>query len=305
MNSLVVLPLPGGFAANSQTQAVGTPRSRALLGFFQPQDTPGYLASINLVTDGLDSAALDHQCGVARAHVAQLGARDEPEITPCDPHPHLALLQSEPTFAEHAPPPLGARFVWIGLEHIVACQPKVDWDHVERLSSQVPAVGDDDGLLRFCLPLQNGAVVPQAQVTFNPATNTFGWIVDSPDVRICGPVQGDQPGTGRGLVGFSIGPGLHQMSVVAFNGRHMLNNGYHRAVALARAGHKKIPVILVDAPSLELTPPARNGMFNPSLVFGPKPPRIVDYLEATAVEVPTKRMRFLFSVHAEQHPIPV
>jgi len=45
-------------------------------------------------------------------------------------------------------------------------------------------------------------------------------------------------------------------------------------------------------------------MFNPNMVFGPKPPRIVDFLGLAAVEVPTRKMRFLFSVHAEQHPIP-
>jgi hypothetical protein len=63
-------------------------------------------------------------------------------------------------------------------------------------------------------------------------------------------------------------------------------------------------VIYIEAPSLEFTLTARPGMFNPNMVFGPNPPRIVDFLGPAAVEVPTRKVRFLFSVHAEQHLIP-
>jgi hypothetical protein len=197
------------------------------------------------------------------------------------------------------------QFASVELGKLIACQPKVDLDHVERLMAQVPALGDEDGLRRFCLPLQRDGMAPQVQTTFNPVTNTFGCIVDNPDVRICGPVQGEQPGTGRGFAGFSIGPGFHQMSVVVFDHRYMLNNGYHRAVALARAGHDRAPVILVEAPMADLTPPARHGMFNRQIVFGPKPPRIEDFASPAALEFASRRMRLLISVHAEVHPIPI
>ena len=305
MNHLALSAISGATAANaSQAHIVGPSRTRALLGFLQPQDTPAYLSTLNPVPDRIDPAQFERQCVDARVHVGQLGTRPEPQVTPLGDHPHLALLRSEVTFAEHSRTPQGVRFAMLNLKNVVACQPRVDWDHVERLADQVPAVGDEEALLRFCLPLQQEVVVPPAHVTFNPATNTFGSIVDSPDVRVCGPMQGEQPGTRRGIVGFSIGPGLHQMSVVSFNGRHMLNNGYHRAVALARAGHEAVPVIFVEVPALEMTPSVRNGMFNPSLTFGPQPARIVDFLGPAAVEVSTKKMRFLFSIHAEQHAIP-
>lgn len=213
-------------------------------------------------------------------------------------------LRAEPTFAEHFRTPDGARFVWIDLDHLIACQPRVDWDHVERLAERVPPVGDEEGLLRFCLPLQRDAVVPRPPLTLKVAANAFGWMTDHPDVRIGDPVRGEQAGTGRDLVGFSIGVGLRQMSVVSFNGRNMLRNGYHRAVALARAGHKRIPVIFVEATALEQTPPLANGMFNPDIAFGPTPPRIIDFLSPAVVEVPTKKMQFLFLVRAELHVIP-
>jgi hypothetical protein len=263
-----------------------------------------YLTSIHLDVEKVDPVALEGQCVGARAHVARLGAREESQWSPIGEHLHLMVLRSEPTFVEHLLPPQGARFVWIELGSLVACQPRVDWDHVERLTEEAPREGDLEGLLRFCMPLQREAAVARPRAIFKAGLNAFGWIGNHPDVRIGEPGQGELPGTGRELVGFSIGTGLRQMSVVSFNGRHMLRNGYHRAVALARAGHERVPVIFVDAPALEQTPPSVNGMFSPSIVFGPTPPRIVDFLGPAVVEVPTKRVRFLYLVRVEQHVIP-
>jgi hypothetical protein len=300
-NAAPNLPINPG-PATSQTQAAAKPRTRVLLGFFQTTDALPYLQSVGADVDATTAAA-SHSG--ARAHVdAQIGQRVETTVTPIHDCPHLVDLRGEPTFAEHAANAKVLQFAYVEVGKLVACQPRVDWDHIERLAAQVPEVGNDDELLRFCLPLQRDGVAPQVQATFNPVTNTFGCIVDNPDVRICGPAQGGQAGTGRALVGFTIGPGLHQMSVKMFNGRYMLNNGYHRAVALARAGHDRIPVILTEAPALDLTPTARNGMFSPQIVFGPKPPRIADFMAPAAVDFTSRRMRLLFSVHAEVHPIP-
>jgi len=299
-NAAPNLPINPG-PATSQTQAAAKPRTRVLLGFFQPNDAPPYLQSVGA---DIDPSAFIASHAVATAHVVQIGPRGETSVTSLADCAHLVDLRAEPTFGEHAANAKSLQFAYVDVGKLVACQPRVDWDHVDRLAAQVPAVGNDDALLRFCLPLQRDGMAPQVQTNFNPVTNTFGCIVDNPDVRICGPVQGGQPGTGRGLVGFSIGPGLHQMSVVTFNGRYMLNNGYHRAVALLRTGHDRIPVILIEAPALELTPTARNGMFSPQVVFGPKPPRIVDFTTPAAVDFTSRRMRLLFSVHAEVHPIP-
>jgi hypothetical protein len=299
-NAAPLLPINPG-PVTSQTQLAAKPRSRVLLGFFQLNDALPFLQALGVE---IDASSIGASHVTAWAHVAQIGERPETTVTPLAECQHLVDLRAEPTFAEHAATAKSLQFAYVDVQKLVACQPRVDMDHVDRLASQVPRVGDVDGLIRFCLPLQREATAPLMQPTFNPVTNTFGCIVDNPDVRICGPAGGGQPGTGRAIVGFSIGPGLQQMNVVTFNGRHMLNNGYHRAVALARAGHERIPVILIEAPALELTPTARNGMFNAQIVFGPRPPRVEDFLTSAAVECNSRRMRVLFSVHAEVHPIP-
>jgi hypothetical protein len=94
------------------------------------------------------------------------------------------------------------------------------------------------------------------------------------------------------------------MSVVSLGGKHMLNNGYHRAVALMQAGHSRVPVIMVTVPSVDMAPTTRLGMFSPQAVFGPIPPRVADFLGAAAMDVPCKRMRLLFTVHAEVYAVP-
>jgi len=161
----------------------------------QPNDAPPYLQSVGA---DIDPSVLATSHAVATGHVSLLGQRDETSTTPIADCAHLADLRGEPTFGEHAANAKTVRFAYVEVAKLVACQPKVDWEHVERLASQVPKVGDDEALLRFCLPLQRDGMAPEVQANFNPVTNTFGCIVDNPDVRICGPAQGGSPVRGTG-----------------------------------------------------------------------------------------------------------
>lgn len=288
--------------ANTPFNPASRRNTRILAGYLQPTETEAYLNSHGAVLEGCGGQALEDRCARARKYVSHLEPRPEPTVASIPEHPHLADLRAEPTFGEHVIAGMNVDFVTVDLERIVACQPTVDWDHVERLGPLVPQVGDAESLLRFCLPLQRDAAPPTATISLNASTSTFGIVVENPDVRICGPFQGEHPG-GRSLFGFSIGSGLGQMNVVSFNGRLLLNNGYHRAVALVKAGHKQVPVILAPSPAIEATPTMRNGMFSPKVVFGPAPPRVHDFISPAAVDVPTERHRFLFSIHAEIHRV--
>ena len=191
-----------------------------------------------------------------RAHATQLGVRADTVVTPFGAHPHLDALRAEPTFPEHG---VKRASPWTSpgwtSAPLIACQPRVNMDYVEQLRRSAPAVGDTDGLLQFCLPLQGSVPAIPIEPKFNPGSNTFSWLSENPDVRVCGPIKGAAPGTGRAMVGFALGPGLHQMSVVSFAGKHMLNNGYHHAVALALAGHTRIPVIIVSTVARRRTRP--------------------------------------------------
>jgi hypothetical protein len=278
------------------------PRIRILLGFFALNDAAPYLQSVG-VSD-LDHRALCASHAIARGHVVQIAARAETSVTPVPASSHLADLRAEPTFTEITTHYRSYQFATVEIARLVACQPKVDWDHVERLMSRVPRPGDEEGVRRFCLPLQRDVPSSHVMTTFNPSTRTLWCVVDNLDLRVCGPLEGWDTRTGRSHVGFAIGGGLHQMSVVLFKGRYFMNNGTHRAVALARAGHDRIPVVLLDAHTLDQTPMSRHAMFSPDVALGPTPPRIEDFASPAAVDFATRRMRLLFSVHAETHELP-
>lgn len=308
-NTVVNVSRVGGDAASdtraSQTRiATATHRSRFLVGFFPQTEIRAYLEACGVPLGQVDQATFDTDHAAARSHAVQLGARVDTAMAPFGAHPHLDALRAEPTFAEHAVNAVSLDIGWVDLAAIIACQPRVDMDYVEQLRRATPAVGDTDALLQFCLPLQGRVPAVPVMPKLNPVSNTFSWLSDNPDFRVCGPVQASAPGTGRSMIGFSIGPGLHQMSVVSFAGKHMLNNGYHHAVALALAGHTRIPVITTTVASPDASPMVRPGMFSPQIVFGPAPPRIADFLGAAAIDLPCTRMRLLFTVHAEVYPVP-
>lgn len=276
--------------------------TRVLAGFFEPADIELYMQTTQIDASEVDRAKFATDYVAARAHVSGIGQRAEPTVVPLDDHTHLKALQAEPTFQEFASPGGPIQLVKIDVRKLVVAQPRVDWSHIEKLMASAPAPGDELGLLQFCLPLQQSAPVVQVQTSFSPATQTLSFIIDSPDFRICGPVI-ESTGNGRAALGFLIGPGLRQMNVVSFSGRHIINNGYHRAVALAARGHAEIPMLLVRGTQLAHTPAARAGMFQSSLVFGNTPPRIEDFLGPATINLPRRRTRTLYSVNAAAYPI--
>jgi len=276
--------------------------SRVLVGYFQAGDIELYMQTTQIDASAVDRAKFATDYATACDHVNSIRQRREPEVVPLDDHTHLKALQTEPTFQEFGSPGGPIQLVKIDVGKLVVAQPRVDWSHVEKLIAQAPEPGDELALLQFCLPLQQNAPVVQVQTNFSPGTQTLSFIADNADFRICGPVI-EPVGNGRAALGFMIGPGLQQMSVVSFSGRYVINNGYHRAVALAARGHVEVPVLLVHGTQLAHTPAARPGMFQPSLVFGDTPPRVEDFLSPAAVDLPRRRTRTLYSVHAAAYPI--
>jgi hypothetical protein len=252
----------------------------------------------------LDLADLKDRHELALRHVATLSRLATPSLQQLEKHPHIEAVLTEPTFAEHVANAQRFEFAWVDLAGLLVPQPRVAWDHVQSLASSAPQPGDEEALLRFCLPLQSGTEPPASSIAFNTITNTQSFVSDNPDVRICGPARGAQPETGRALVGFSLGAGLRQMSVVMFDGKLIMANGHHRAVALLEVGHARAPVLVSTVSELGATPMLRPGMFNPRTVLGPRAPRAFDFLGPAAIELPCRVMRTVFSVHAEVLLVP-
>jgi len=275
-----------------------------LLGFLTENELFPFLDAHGVLVSELDHAVLQAQHREAVEHVSSLGSRAPSKSEPVGEHSHLTAAQAEPTFAEHVANAQFFEFAWVELAGLLVPQPRVRSEHVESLAATVPAKGDIDGLVRFCEPLQAESAPPASTVSFNPITNTQSFVCDNPDVRICGPAHGAQTETGRSLMGFSVGAGLRQMSVIAFDGKLIIANGHHRAVALLKAGHDRAPVLVSTVSEIGATPMVRPSMFNPRTVLGPRAPRLVDFLGPAAVELPCRTMRTVFSVHAEVLVVP-
>ncbi len=276
--------------------------TRVLAGYFQPGDIELYMQTTQIDASAVDRAKFSSDYSAACTHVLSIAPRTEPSVVPLGDHTHLKALQAEPTFQEFASPGGPIQLVNIDVRKLAVAQPRVDWSHVERLMAKAPTPGDELGLLQFCVPLQKDAPVVQVQANCTPATNTLSFIIDNPDFRICGPIV-ESTDNGRAALGFLIGAGLQQMSVVSLSGRFVINNGYHRAVALAARGHVEVPVLLLQGTQLGHTPVGRPGMFQPSLVFGDNAPRIEDFLGLAAIDLPRRRTRTLYTVHAAAYPI--
>lgn len=282
--------------------AFDTPNARALLGFMDDPGMRQFFALSGISADLLDRSAFDRAVNAARAHVGAISTRPEAAETPLEHHPHLDALRGEPTFLEHAAGSTGFDFAMVDLDRLVVAQPRVDLAHVDALRARAPEPGDADGLLRFCLPLQAEQPLDNFEI-MTPTQTTLDLMVDNPDVRVCGFFQGSEPRSGRVMVGFFLGTGLRQMRVAKVGQRHILVNGYHRAVALMMKGHRKIPVILAQSAGLAGVPQPPD-FFTPQMLLGPTPARVEDFVTTAAVDVIRTPIRRLFSVHTAIHPIP-
>ena len=118
-------------------------------------------------------------------------------------------------------------------------------------------------------------------------------------------VQGKDPG-GPAFTGFAIGSGLPQMSVAEFQGRYILKNGYHRAVALLRAGITEAPCLVVHAKNYNATGANAPGFLPRELILSDKPPRLEDFNSAeAAVPYPRRLTKAVIVIQAQRLMIPV
>lgn len=282
---------------------------KVLLGFMTESESSEYATRQGLQLSEAELKEVQQKARAARDYVRKLPARSNrtPEISdmPTTAKSHLEALSSEPLFQEHLVGIPKWQFAMVEVEKLISFQTNLNMEYIEELRKRVPPPSDSDALLRFCLPSRKEQIMEPVLVNFNPQTNTYSVITDNLDFRILGNVQGEDPTSGRKFVGFAFGGGLRQMSVAEHRGRYILKNGYHRAFALASAGHKHVPVILIHAPTYELTGANRPGFFSVDQLLGDKPPQVGDFAGKAAVDVKRLKMKLVVTVHGEVQAIPV
>lgn len=139
----------------------------------------------------------------------------------------------------------------VALDSVSVFQKHLNLTYVQSLQERLSPQPSFDEVFRFCLLDPPQPEVKMARVAAN------GYVLVSPsnDLRFLGPVllepqqvTGYQlPGRAAGVIGLVAGPGSNCLSVTAYQGRVILNNGTHRAAALYRQGVTHVPVIVQHA----------------------------------------------------------
>jgi hypothetical protein len=279
-----------------------------LLGFYQPDE------ALQLVKNqGVELVTPDdewkQQIARARQTVESVKAQQVPS-TALGPlgteyDSRVAKLRSESTFVEHLQGSASAEFAWVELPTLRSFQPQLNEEYIERLVRTGPPPDDQAGTVAFCLPTKEERPKTQILAGFNPTTNTFTAVTENLDLRVLGSAQSEDPVSGRKIAGFLWGFGLPQISVAEYSGMFFLKNGYHRAFALLKLGHTKLPCLLLHTQLFQFTGAQAPGMFNVDIVRASRGPILSDFQSDAAVSVPHRRLRLLLSVHAEVQAVPV
>jgi hypothetical protein len=185
------------------------------------------------------------------------------------------------------------------LPSLVVFQKYVNMTYVTALRG---ALGDDSSpasVFELCLPSRPTADAEMQQL----AANSFVFTSMSNNLRFLEAVRLDAsgfigksvPGTVTGAIGLLIGLAANMMNVVQAEGRLVLNNGCHRAVALLAQGIELAPCVVQRVTRREELEVVANAAFatNPDrYLTEPRPAVLRDFLDPElCVEVPITRRR--------------
>jgi hypothetical protein len=153
------------------------------------------------------------------------------------------------------------------------------------------------------------ASAAEFQGTFDPGQWAFSVSSRNPNLRVAGfsvidhtPAGAEKP---EKVFGFQIGFGARFLQLVEYQGRWMVRDGYHRVYGLLSKGVATVPCVVVRAKTFEETGAGRPGFFGYEVLYGPRPPRVTDFIDdhlAGTVHVP--QMVRVIRLRAEEFSIP-
>lgn len=203
----------------------------------------------------------------------------------------------------------------VELDRLIVSQPHVTLPFVDDLAARAPARDDLAGLLGFCQPLDR-TDPPVAIRRLSP--NRYTFTSPSTDLRVHEDLVldatrlADWPTFGpiAGAIGVMVGFGANLLSVIRSDKRLLLQNGYHRAVALRRAGHTHAAAILQTVTRRdELAVIASDTVTSdPAFYFAAaRPPVLKDFFDPKiATVLPVRRMEKVVevSIDVKEYDLP-
>jgi hypothetical protein len=281
-----------------------TRKWRMLAGFFTTDSVLQYLEGEGVPKD--DMIELGKAATKAQEYVQEIRQpRDLGGIIEEVPEDVRAsaeeIVQSERDAGNQA---LNLRVGMLDPRTLICAQPHLDLTYVESLCARTPAKGDLKSTFEFCLPTKPEDDEYPA-VARDPNGTTYSIVFDRLDIQVLAPLQGMQGDSHHPFVGFVLGAGSRSMRVAKYNGRLLVTNGHHRAVALVAKGHDRIPVVLFDALSWIDTCLMQRGFFPQELLIGPKPPVIGDFLTPAVVDSVRPALKTVVTVSAIVQHVPL
>lgn len=176
-------------------------------------------------------------------------------------------------------------FGLVPLESLIVSQYSMTKAVVDRIVSAHPAPIRPKRLAELCLPL-NAPAAPFHLAARSDKAFTF--VSDAHDMRfldaqVIEPVSVQQApvmGHPQAVVALSVGFSANLFNAVRFNGRIVLNNGHHRALALRAMGLTHVPCLIQPCTSMEdLQQAAASEIVNNADLYfdAPRPPLLRDY----------------------------
>lgn len=252
-------------------------RGLSLLGFMDSSSVAPYLANIagqpfaksDLWKDAWQ-AATEFPKGVEGLVPGRPGMQEIPE----EYHAHVLKISSEPAFrARHHHGNWAFRMVEI--RPLVCPAIHVNLDAVAQFQ-QIASGHDPMALLELCLPKEptkSAIHIEQSAslVVTSLQTNNLGahLAIEPPNPWVQ-----------------MVVPRL--VHAVMYQGRYLLTDGFHRALALLREGFEYIPALVVDPPQGMVGPAVirAHWKFNPHVLLAEVPPMMAHFLSKGSVEVP-------------------
>ena len=164
-------------------------------------------------------------------------------------------------------------FKLVEIDHVVAIQKYVDQDYSEslRVAKDLSNLGT---LIPFCLSEES---LPRSVIaTMDAAQQAHTILARGVDLRIVGMNAGEDAFTGRRIFSFVVGWGVPFITVVHYQDRYFLRNGYHRAYAARAAGVKELPCLVIEGEEYADTGAGHAGFFPQALLMSARPPIFSD-----------------------------
>jgi hypothetical protein len=221
---------------------------------------------------------------------AGVGQADVISDPPAELDNHITQLRQSPAGAAMFQE--GWDVALVDLEQVCAFQPHVVADAaVERVEN----VKLDDLATIAAISLPTSPAEPP-RVQFDPSKQAYMAISPNSNLRIVGTANGPTPdGSGAVMLGFAVLVTRSFLSVVRFQDRFFLRDGYHRAYGFLSRGITHVPAFTREMQTIEEVMPP--GMYLPQQSYlGDRPPFLPDYLDdqvACTVRLPASQKMVL------------